>query len=113
MRTVRLTEEEERKLDYLARQKNVSRSQVIREALESYFDQAEVGRSSFEKGKALFGKFRSGEAGRSKERKERIHQKIRRKRDEGSGVSRDARGRSWPESGEDKNGNPESGYQVD
>ncbi|GEM_PF-498029 len=80
MRTVRLTEEQERQLDYLARQKNASRSQVIKEALVEYYKQHTTEQTPYEKGEALFGKYRSGESGRSQERKKRIREKVRGKK---------------------------------
>ncbi|TVQ71158.1 MAG: CopG family transcriptional regulator [Balneolaceae bacterium] len=81
MRTVRLTEEQERQLDYLARKKNASRSQVIKDALVAYYEQHATEQTAYEKGEALFGKYRSGESGRSQERKKRIRDKIRHKKD--------------------------------
>ncbi len=91
MRTVRLTEEQERQLDYLARKKNASRSQVIKDALVAYYEQHATEKTSYEKGEALFGKYRSGESGRSQERKKRIRDKVREKRGCRSGRMKDER----------------------
>jgi len=89
MRTVRLTEEQERQLNYLARKKKTSRSQVIKDALVAYYEQHATEQTPFEKGEALFGKYRSGESGRSQERKMRIRDKIRQKTGSRSGRVRD------------------------
>ena len=80
MRTVRLTEEQECQLDYLARQKNVTRSRVIKDALTAYFEQHASEQTPYEKGRTLFGKYQSGEYGRSRERKIHIRERIRDKR---------------------------------
>ena len=85
MRTVRLTEEQERQLNYLARKKKTSRSQVIKDALVAYYEQHATEQTPFEKGETLFGKYRSGESGRSQERKKRIRDKVRHKGDRRSG----------------------------
>ncbi len=60
MISVRLTEELERKLDRIARDKNVSKSKIVKEALESYLEKDDGKPTAYELGKDLFGKHGSG-----------------------------------------------------
>lgn len=79
MRTVRLTKEQEEKLTAIARQKQVSRSQIIKEALEQYMEQETSLNNPYNIGASLFGRHGSGESDRSVTYKERLSKKLRKK----------------------------------
>jgi predicted transcriptional regulator len=80
MRSVRLPEEVDKKLETLANQKNVSRSIIIKEALVEYMAKEEKYNQPYEAGAQYFGKHGSGEKDRSVTYKSRIKDKIRDKR---------------------------------
>ncbi|MCP9292169.1 MULTISPECIES: CopG family ribbon-helix-helix protein [Gracilimonas] len=77
MRSVRLPEDLEKELEMLADQKNVSRSNIIKEALVEYMAKEKKYNKPYEAGAAYFGKHGSGEANRSVTYKSRIKDKIR------------------------------------
>ncbi len=80
MRSVRLPEEVDKKLETLANQKNVSRSDIIKEALVEYMAKEEKYNQPYKLGSQYFGKHGSGEKDRSVTYKARIKDKIRDKR---------------------------------
>jgi predicted transcriptional regulator len=59
MTTVRLPVEIEQKLEVVSKNRNRSKSDLIKEALEVFFSQEESEKDSYEIGKAYFGKFGS------------------------------------------------------
>ncbi len=80
MRSLRISEELDKELEGLAKQKKVSRSEIIKEALVAYMAKEKTYNQPYELGKKYFGKHGSGEADRSTTYKSRIKNKIREKR---------------------------------
>ncbi len=80
MTTVRLTVEMEQKLNLLARLRNKSKTDLIKEALELFISQQESEEDGFTVGKAVFGRYGSGERDRSVTYKQRIKSKLNAKR---------------------------------
>ncbi len=79
MASVRLPHNQEQKLDEIARAKNVSRSQIIKEALELYISREEAAANPYMAGEALFGIHGSGESNRSATYKQRIKKQLKQK----------------------------------
>ncbi|MCH8556942.1 MAG: ribbon-helix-helix domain-containing protein [Balneolia bacterium] len=79
MTSVRLNKDQEKKLDDLARAKDVPRSQIIKEALELYISREEAAANPYRTGMEFFGTYGSGDSDRSITYKERIRNKIGRK----------------------------------
>lgn len=79
MRSVRLPEKIEKDLKSLSEQKNVSCSNIIKEALVEYISKEKNYNQPFETGKHYFGKHGSGENDRSVTYKSRIKSRIREK----------------------------------
>lgn len=80
MRSVRLPDDVDKKLEILAKQKKVSRSEIIKEALVEYMAKEETYNKPFETGSKYFGKYASGESDRSVTYKSRIKSKLHDKR---------------------------------
>ncbi len=76
MTTVRLPFELEQRLEILAREKNKSKTDIIREALERFFHQEDAGKDSYELGEEYFGKYGSGDGSLSVTYKARIKDRI-------------------------------------
>ncbi|WP_292658119.1 ribbon-helix-helix protein, CopG family [Nitratifractor sp.] len=76
MLTVRLPEEMERKIDKEARYRRSTKTEVVKEALELYFNREERQSSPFELGAELFGRFGSGREDNSIRYKEQLKEKI-------------------------------------
>jgi predicted DNA-binding protein len=70
----------ERRLELHAREKNKSKTDLIREALERFFNQEDSEKDSYELGAEYFGKFGSGDGSLSVSYKTRIKGKIDAKR---------------------------------
>ena len=81
MASVRLTKEQEQRLEELARQKEVSRSYIIKEALEAYLVREEA--LPYELGKHVFGNYGSKDSDRSATYKERVKESLRKKHNHG------------------------------
>lgn len=79
MISVRLTTEMENKLNQLSKDQNISRSEVIKQALVLYFNDYENKKTPFELGEDLFGKYGSGKGNLSKEYKTILKGKLREK----------------------------------
>ncbi len=77
MRSVRLPEDLDKELEILADQKNVSRSNIIKEALVEYMAKEKKYNQPYELGSRYFGKHGSGESDRSVSYKSRIKDKLR------------------------------------
>jgi predicted transcriptional regulator len=77
--TVRLPDHLERELERLAAEERTTKTQIVRRALERYLEAQRDQRSSFELGKALFGRYGSGESTRSTTYKRRVREKLRAK----------------------------------
>ena len=85
MKTIRLDNKLEASLKQYARQRDVSESQVIREAISEYLEKKDIKASSYTIGKPYFGKYGSG-SGSDKEKgnrsityKSRFKSKVREK----------------------------------
>lgn len=79
MTSVRLTELQEKQLDELAREKNMSRSAIIKEALTEYIARQEQQLEPYAVGETLFGAYGSGQTDRSETYKTRLKSKIKSK----------------------------------
>jgi predicted transcriptional regulator len=79
MKTVRLKKELESKLASYAEEHNMTESSVIREALEEYIERHQKKGSSFELGKAYFGRQGSDQTDNSERYKAKLKAKIREK----------------------------------
>jgi uncharacterized protein involved in tellurium resistance len=77
--TARLPMDTRYRLDALARVKNKTKSQIIIEALELYYEQEENEIDSYTLGLPYFGKYSSGIGDLSTTYKERLREKIRAK----------------------------------
>lgn len=76
MTTVRLPIEIEQRLEILARKRHTSKSNIIKEALENLFFEAESERDSFSLGKEYFGKYGSGTSDSSTSYKSKVREMI-------------------------------------
>ena len=72
MITVRLPSEIQQKLEVLAKSKNKSKSEIIREALVLFMFKEEPEKDSYELGKEYFGKYGSGDGSLSTSYKKKI-----------------------------------------
>ena len=79
--TARLPLDTRNKLVALARIKNRTKSEIIKESVEMYYEHEENGLDSFSLGEPFFGRYGSGENDRAITYKERIKDKIRAKFD--------------------------------
>jgi predicted DNA-binding protein len=77
--TVRLPPETRNKLLYLSRIKKKTKSDIIKESLEMYYEQEESHIYSYAVGEPYFGKYGSGESDLSTTYKERLTEIIRAK----------------------------------
>ena len=80
MTTVRLPADLEKKLDSASKVGKRTKSELIKEALERYFDRDEPEKDSYELGKEYFGLYGSGEGTLSTSYKARIKEKLNAKR---------------------------------
>jgi predicted DNA-binding protein len=79
--TARLPLETRNRLVILSRIKNKSKSDIIKDSLDMYYEYAESEIDSFTLGEPYFGKYGSGESDRATTYKERIKDKLRAKLD--------------------------------
>ena len=77
--TARLTADTRSKLLILAKTKKKSKSDIIKESIDMYYEYAENEIDSFTLGEPYFGKYGSAESDLSTTYKERIKEKIRAK----------------------------------
>ena len=77
MLSVRLTDELEKKIDRLSEKAGLSKSEIVKEALQKYFVSIEDKESPYELGKGLFGNHGSGKGDLSKGYKSKVKEKIR------------------------------------
>jgi predicted DNA-binding protein len=75
--TARLPEDTLNKLLALARLKNKTKSDIIKESLDFYYEIEEKEIDSFTIGEGYFGKYGSGDGNRSTTYKQRIKEKLR------------------------------------
>lgn len=76
MTTVRLPADIEQRLEILARQRHTSKSDLIKEALESLFFASESEKDSYSLGEEYFGKYGSGDGSLSTTYKTKMKDKI-------------------------------------
>ncbi len=76
MISVRLSKELKAKLDSLAKQQNMTKSDVVKEALGEYIAAYEKKKNAYELGKDLFGQFGSGQDDLSVSYKQKVRGKI-------------------------------------
>ena len=76
MTTARLPEGTRNKLLILAKVKGKTKSDIIKESLDMYYDREENDLDSFTLGEPLFGKYGSGESDRATTYRERIKRKL-------------------------------------
>jgi len=79
MLNVRLNEELEKKLKQYSLDEDISKSSIVKEALEQYFSKKEASKSPFSLGSDLFGLEGSGNRNASKSYKKSIKQKLNEK----------------------------------
>ncbi|MCB0495116.1 MAG: ribbon-helix-helix protein, CopG family [Cyclobacteriaceae bacterium] len=79
MLNVRLDKEMERKLNSYSQQKNLSKTAIVKEALEAYLTKTQRNESPYEVGKDLFGSDGSGNAKASTTYKSKLKDKLREK----------------------------------
>ncbi|WP_410261938.1 ribbon-helix-helix protein, CopG family [Alkalibacterium sp.] len=78
MTTVRLNHEIDSKLSILTEMEKSSKSEIIKKAISDYYDQHIQGKSSYELGKELFGKYGAEENASEvykRKVKEKLHEK--------------------------------------
>ena len=76
MTTVRLPSEIEQRLESLSRKKHKSKTELIKEALETMFHKEESEKDSYELGEEYFGRYGSGDVSLSVSYKDKIKGKI-------------------------------------
>lgn len=79
MLNVRLSKDQEKKLNDYCYLKDISKSQVVKEALAMYLSSNHTNKSPYELGQDLFGKERSGESNKSVTYKESLKKKLNEK----------------------------------
>jgi len=76
MTTVRLPSEIEQRLESLSRKKHKSKTELIKEALETMFHKEESEKDSYELGEEYFGRYGSSDGSLSVSYKDKIKGKI-------------------------------------
>lgn len=79
MISLRLPKELEEKLESISKKEQLTKSYVIREALEKYVVDKENSEYPYKLGEELFGKYGSGDGRLSREYKKRVKEKIHEK----------------------------------
>ncbi len=79
MRSIRLSDDIERRLDQLSERENRTKSDLIKEAIVEYLTDREVKQSPYDLGSDLFGVYSSGEGDLSTTYKTRIVEILREK----------------------------------
>lgn len=79
MISIRLSKEIEEKINSIAERENLTKSEIIKEALEKYFENYENKMSPYELGKELFGKYGSKQGDLSTSYKKKVREKIHEK----------------------------------
>jgi predicted DNA-binding protein len=79
MISVRLSKELEDKIELLSKQENLTKSDIIKEALNKYIIDHEKKRNPYELGRELFGKNGSGKGKLSESYKKKVREKINEK----------------------------------
>ena len=81
MTTARLPPDTRQKLLILAKSKGKTRSEIIKESIDMYYEQEDNEIDSYTLGEPYFGKYSSGESDLSTTYKERIREKLRARQD--------------------------------
>lgn len=79
MISVRLSRELEDRIERLSKQENMTKSDIIKEALSKYITEHENKSNPYELGKELFGKHGSGKGDLSRVYKKKVREKINEK----------------------------------
>ncbi len=79
MLSIRLSKELEDKIKLLAKQENLTKSDIVKEALENYIEEKEKKARPYDLGRELFGKYGSGEGDLSTRYKKEMGRKINEK----------------------------------
>ena len=81
MIAVRLPKELEEELNRLAKKRNLTKTDIVKEALKLFFqtEKNKVQKTPYELGEALFGKYDSGQENLSETYKKRLKGKLREK----------------------------------
>lgn len=79
MISLRLTSDLENKLNKISKNENISKSEIIKQALILYFEDYHKKHSPYDLGKDLFGKYGSGIGNLSKDYKNILKGKLREK----------------------------------
>ncbi len=77
MTSLRLSSEMEDKLNAISSAENLSKSEIIKQALAAFFSEYDRSQSPYELGRDLFGKYGSGENDLSETYKNRLKKKLR------------------------------------
>ena len=76
MITVRLPSEINQRLEVLAKSRNKSKSEIIREALVLFMFKEEAHKNSYELGREYFGKYGSGDGSLSTNYKKKVKERL-------------------------------------
>ncbi|HON80020.1 MAG TPA: DUF6290 family protein [Spirochaetota bacterium] len=79
MISVRLTQEEEHTLNQVAKEENMSKTEIIKRALMYYFDERRERKTAYELGEDLFGRHGSGRGNLSEDYKTILKERLREK----------------------------------
>lgn len=79
MISVRLSKELEEKINSLSKRENITKSDIIKEALEKYFKDREKQLNPYDLGKEFFGKYGSGKGNLSTTYKKKVREKLNEK----------------------------------
>jgi predicted DNA-binding protein len=79
MFSVRLPEELEKKLNILSKEKNTTKSEIVKEALAQYIAVNSEKLVSYDLGKEFFGRYGSGDDNRSETYKKKLKEKFHEK----------------------------------
>jgi hypothetical protein len=79
MASIRLSPEQEQKLEAVCAAQGASKSEIIKRALDQFLTDYEASLSPFELGRDLFGKYGSGREDLSRTYKSRLKDKLREK----------------------------------
>lgn len=79
MISVRLPKEMEDKIERLSKQENMTKSDIVKEALSKYITEHENKSNPYELGEELFGKHGSGKGDLSRVYKKKVREKINEK----------------------------------
>lgn len=80
MLALRLPHDMENRLDEICRSEKKTKSELLREAIEMYFEAYKKKTSAYELGKELFGKYGSGEKDNSVNYKKKLKERLNAKR---------------------------------